>query len=46
MIDFDAVTELAVEAGHAIMEVYNRSGDIGFEMKGDESPLTLSLIHI
>ena len=29
MIDFDAVTELAVEAGHAIMEVYNRSGDIG-----------------
>ena len=30
MIDFDAVTELAVEAGYAIMEVYNRSGDIGF----------------
>ena len=40
MIDFDAVTELAVEAGYAIMEVYNRSGDIGFETKGDESPLT------
>ena len=40
MIDFDAVTALAVEAGYAIMEVYNRSGDIGFETKGDESPLT------
>ena len=40
MIDFDAVTELAVEAGYAIMEVYNRSGDIGFETKGDESPWT------
>ena len=40
MIDFDAVTELAVEAGHAIMEVYNRSDNIDFETKGDESPLT------
>ena len=40
MIDFDAVTELAVEAGHAIMAVYNRSGDIDFETKSDESPLT------
>ena len=40
MIDFDAVTELAVEAGHAIMEVYNRSENIDFETKGDESPLT------
>ena len=38
MIDFDAVTELAVEAGHAIMEVYNRSGDIGFETKGTSRP--------
>ena len=40
MIDFDAVTKLAVEAGQAIMEVYDRSGDIGFETKGDDSPLT------
>ena len=40
MIDFDAVTELAAEAGHAIMEVYNRSENIDFETKGDESPLT------
>lgn len=40
MIDFDVVTKLAVEAGQAIMEVYDRSGDIGFETKGDESPLT------
>ena len=40
MIDFDAVTELAVDAGHAIMEVYGRTGAIDFETKGDESPLT------
>ena len=38
MIDFDAVTELAVEVGHAIMEVYNRSENTDFETKGDESP--------
>tara|TARA_B100001175_G_scaffold89310_1_gene75256 strand:- start:1489 stop:2286 length:798 start_codon:yes stop_codon:yes gene_type:complete len=40
MIDFDAVTELAIDAGHAIMEVYGRTGAIDFETKGDESPLT------
>ena len=40
MIDFDAVTQLAHEAGLAIMEVYDRAGDINVEIKGDESPLT------
>ena len=40
MIDFDAVTRLAHEAGLAIMEVYDRAGDINVEMKSDESPLT------
>ena len=40
MIDFDAVTRLAQEAGLTIMEVYERSGDINVEIKGDESPLT------
>ena len=40
MFDFDAVTQLAHEAGLVIMEVYDRAGDINVEMKSDESPLT------
>lgn len=40
MFDFDAVTRLAQEGGLAIMEVYERAGDINVEIKGDESPLT------
>lgn len=31
---------LAVEAGNAIMEIYNRSGNVQVEYKADRSPLT------
>jgi EAL domain-containing protein (putative c-di-GMP-specific phosphodiesterase class I) len=35
------ITELALDAGARIMEVY-RSGDLGVEAKADESPVTIA----
>ena len=40
MPDFDEVTAIAIEAGAAIMEVYDRGDEIGITRKGDDSPLT------
>ena len=36
----DEIVEIAIHAGHKIMEIYNTVGDIEVEIKGDESPLT------
>ena len=40
MPDFDEVTTIAIEAGEAIMEVYDRGDEIDIKTKDDESPLT------
>ena len=40
MPDFDEVTAIAIEAGKAIMEVYDRGDAIDITTKGDDSPLT------
>ena len=39
-MDFEKIVEIAELAGEAILEVYNKSGDIKIEHKGDNSPLT------
>ena len=39
-MDFEKIVEIAELAGEAILEVYNKSGDIKIEHKGDDSPLT------
>ena len=40
MPDFDEVTSIAIEAGKAIMEGYDRGDAIDITTKGDDSPLT------
>ena len=39
-MDFEKIVGIAELAGEAILEVYNKSGDIKIEHKGDDSPLT------
>ena len=39
-MDFEKIVKIAELAGEAILEVYNKSGDIKIEHKGDNSPLT------
>jgi 3'(2'), 5'-bisphosphate nucleotidase len=41
MNDFTEVLKVALDAGKAIMKIYNE-GDFGVEMKSDNSPLTLA----
>lgn len=41
MNDFSEVLKVAIDAGTAIMKIYNE-GDFGVEMKSDNSPLTLA----
>jgi 3'(2'), 5'-bisphosphate nucleotidase len=41
MDDFTEVLKVAIDAGKAIMKIYNE-GDFGVEMKSDNSPLTLA----
>jgi 3'(2'), 5'-bisphosphate nucleotidase len=39
---FAKVIELAVQAGHAVLEIYRRSEGMVIERKSDNSPLTLA----
>ena len=39
-MDFEKIVAIAELAGEAILEVYNKSGDIKIQHKGYESPLT------
>jgi len=41
MIEIQKIIEIAIEAGRAIIEIYN-SDDFNIEMKSDNSPLTLA----
>ena len=40
MLDHEAVVNIALRAGEAILEVYNRSSAIQVTTKDDDSPLT------
>ena len=40
MIDHEAVVTIALRAGEAIMEVYNKSSPVKVPQKDDDSPLT------
>ena len=39
-MDFEKIIQIAELAGEAILEIYNKSGNIKIEHKGDNSPLT------
>jgi 3'(2'), 5'-bisphosphate nucleotidase len=39
-LDIEKIIQIAELAGEAIIEIYNKSGNIRIEQKGDNSPLT------
>jgi len=39
-VDLEVIVDIAIDAGRAIMEVYERAGDFEITHKGDDSPLT------
>ena len=39
-MNFEKIVQIAELAGEAILEIYNKSGNIKIQHKGDDSPLT------
>ena len=39
-MNFEKIVEIAELAGDVILEIYNKSGNIKIQHKGDNSPLT------
>ena len=45
MFEHESVVALAIDAGHAILEVYNKDTNIEVMTKDDDSPLTHCLLY-